>query len=231
MYSKNNPERTALIIATVTFPILSGLLGGGPWAGSAARWWCSAPPPSLRFRVLCHLPRCRRNRSNAHRSVLETRVEVLVVALSPALLEVLLLQCLCAPSLFSRSWAPFLSSVSSGKKKNRMSAPFFRPAPRCSSRRGSKHFLKARIKCEKYWFPIFTNSAIHLQILRISRIWISRYFCQANFNIIFAILINILQYIDQYIGQSGVNISAILEYIDNILINISNNIGKYWQRL
>ena len=41
------------------------------------------------------------------------------------------------------------------------------------------------------------------------------------------ILINILQYIDQYIGQSGVNISVILEYIDNILINISNNIGKY----
>ena len=45
---------------------------------------------------------------------------------------------------------------------------------------------------------------------------------QATFNI-FAILINILQYIDLYIGQSGVNISAILEYIDNILINISNN--------
>ena len=38
--------------------------------------------------------------------------------------------------------------------------------------------------------------------------------------------INILRYIDQYVGQSGVNISAILEYIDNILINISNNIGK-----
>ena len=73
-------------------------------------------------------------------------------------------------------------------------------------------------------------TTIYLQILQIEISLISRYFCQANFNI-FAILINILQYIDQYIGQSGVNISAILEHIDNmnILINISNNIniGKY----
>ena len=37
--------------------------------------------------------------------------------------------------------------------------------------------------------------------------------------------IAIYEYIDQYIGQSGVNISAILEYINNILINISNNIA------
>ena len=57
-----------------------------------------------------------------------------------------------------------------------------------------------------------------IRICNIANIFLS----QATFNI-FAILINILQYIDLYIGQSGVNISAILEYIDNILINISNN--------
>jgi len=62
-----------------------------------------------------------------------------------------------------------------------------------------KHFLKARIKSEKYRFPIFTNSDnLPPNIANIANI--SRYFCQATFNI-FAILINIMQYIDQYIGQ------------------------------
>jgi len=47
-------------------------------------------------------------------------------------------------------------------------------------------------------FQYLQIATIYLQILQISRI--SRYFCQATFNI-FANLINILQYIDQYIGQ------------------------------
>jgi len=45
-------------------------------------------------------------------------------------------------------------------------------------------------------FQYLQIATIYLQIVQISR----AYFCQATFNI-FAILINILQYIDQYIGQ------------------------------
>jgi len=74
-------------------------------------------------------------------------------------------------------------------------------------------------------FQYLQIATIYLQILQISRM--SRYFLSSKFQYFRDIDRNILQYIDQYIGQSGVNISAILEYIDNILINISNNIGKY----
>jgi len=89
----------------------------------------------------------------------------------------------------------------------------------------AKDVPKARKKVKNIDFQYLQIATIYLQILQISRM--SRYFLSSKFQYFRDIDRNILQYIDQYIGQSGVNISAILEYIDNILINISNNIGKY----
>jgi len=59
-------------------------------------------------------------------------------------------------------------------------------------------YQKRGKKVKNIDFQYLQIATIYLQILPISRI--SRYFCQTTFNI-FAILINILQYIDQYIGQ------------------------------